>query len=1161
MYDQHARQLIESLPDLPDIDRTECRRALSSAYFYVVRARLAIDQDRIIDSNLIETQNLLRSMADALESTAVFDRLHGKELPVDIESACAFVAAESLSLLAKLSPTGEIDSNQDFLLQEVNYTLVEAALLYMIGGYDVNAASIIRELIIPDVQLEGTESMRTERLANSAHVLQRISSLCLGQVHRPRIPSAPAIIDNNANAIDYDDVMNEVSTRFYARIGLALDNYLDWLGGYDEDGLTKSISALETIRSAAVIERYPGYTGFAEIYHLASLLLTTIDRTRNRSLVYKTPPPDGEDEQFTQVYTDYIRSRARGDESTRGRPFLWPSSASYVEECLPGPHTSAVISMPTGSGKSFIAELAITQALGSGWVLYIAPTNALTHQIQRDLTNALKPLGQYTIRSFVGREEYTSLSGEQITSVSQNFVAVMTPEKCALNLRLYPEQFENCVLCVFDECHLLGDQQRGMTADMLIAQLAVISPSIRFVLMSAMVSNSDELAEWLANIHETESIPLRVEWRPSRTLRGLLVVDEDELRANIEKAETELAQLPEHRVNLNFETPLALVAGLSGPWTNQGADDYRIAQLPVNFEVRASRRAPKLNFDSWKNTSSRRLAESFARSGIPAICFLLTSRHHVFSSADAVSEQVPGALADDELFPDGIEALLQLADAELGLPTILRALLRRGVAVHSSALLPSEHAASERMFIQGKAPLMFATATLAQGLNLPAIAVVIAGTSMGDPRTSDAQTSAGMSRVNSLILNGFGRAGRPGFSNQGIAVLVSDDPFSARVISDLDPSPALDAYPVLQEPDAAIQVTSPIDNFLDVLLVKQTNLNDFTQKQLELTSLLAEYDEAEERAGKILSRTFAAYQRAKLTPVITSSQIQERISTLKEEFFRDPAIPDWINSVAMKAGVTYTRALFMWTAYQQRGFVSEEDGTGLEVLDWLAIFFEIMSLLPPKQIASYLPGDERRTTTILTRLRDNIASLKDVNSMPWSAPVDWTALWQELMELVAMYMSGESYASIAEVYLSRSPDEVSNKRSTGSHPIPAVMKFLRDVVDNLAIDAGVFLAIHEQVIHKEGQDPVSLPEKLAALPLCVRNGCDSLGSLAWYRFGYRQRVCAHSLEAEFPVPEELTGDEERMAWVRQARRDWISGSIVAINQPLLAYARTAIIEG
>ncbi|TKI91583.1 hypothetical protein FC695_32590, partial [Bacillus cereus] len=69
--------------------------------------------------------------------------------------------------------------------------------------------------------------------------------------------------------------------------------------------------------------------------------------------------------------------------------------------------------------------------------------------------------------------------------------------------------------------------------------------------------------------------------------------------------------------------------------------------------------------------------------------------------------------------------------------TVLWDYLSRGIAVHSSAMLQVEQAASEYMFSNGQARLMFATGTLAQGLNLPAVAVVIAGMKMGDPRETD----------------------------------------------------------------------------------------------------------------------------------------------------------------------------------------------------------------------------------------------------------------------------------------------------------------------------------------------------------------------------------------------------------------------------------------
>ena len=69
---------------------------------------------------------------------------------------------------------------------------------------------------------------------------------------------------------------------------------------------------------------------------------------------------------------------------------------------------------------------------------------------------------------------------------------------------------------------------------------------------------------------------------------------------------------------------------------------------------------------------------------------------------------------------------------------------------------------------------MFATGTLAQGLNLPAISVIIAGSRIGDPRGQDRREV--QRRKFSQLLNAAGRAGRAGFANQGIVVAIPDKP-------------------------------------------------------------------------------------------------------------------------------------------------------------------------------------------------------------------------------------------------------------------------------------------------------------------------------------------------------------------------------------------------
>ena len=1158
MYDDYARQLINLIPDLPDIDRDECRRALSILYFYVVRSRLNIPTDEEGEEDLETARTLIRRMADTLESIAVFDRLYGEPHPVDSEIACAFVAAESIGLLSLSYDQTENNAISDPLIVEANYAALESGLLYMIGGYDSNAATITGSIDITESSDDDLELISKARKNNAIYALSRILSLCRSDIRQPNGYS-PHNLSNQGIPSDYDTLLSEIRARLYHKLGSSVESYLKWLGGIENSGLESALTALTSLRQASVASGYPGYSPFSDIFHLSNLLIATIQKTSERSLMRLTQtPPTNANGELAQKFNDYIKHRAQGDDKTKGHPFLWPSALQYVTECLPGLGKDSVVSMPTGSGKSFLAELAIVNALSSGWVLYLTPTNALAHQVRRDLSNALFPFQSLvSIRAFVGNEEYTTLTEEQVNIEQMNFIAVMTPEKCALALRLYPEQFSNCSLCIFDECHLLQDLHRGVTVDILIAQLSIFAPRVRFLLMSAMVSNADELAEWLRGLHDRESIAITLKWRPSRTMRSLLVLNKDSLETNFEEAKTALSQLPPYRKKEKFPVELALIAGLSGPWSNEGSTDYRITRLPISFTAIASRGDTRPGFESWKNTASRSIAERFALANMPVICFMLTSKHHAFSSAEKSMELMPLAIPEEEQFPSLVEAWLSIADYELGVQTIIRRLLRHGVTVHTSALLNVEHSASEWMFINRKANLMFATGTLAQGLNLPAVAVIIAGTSMGDPRDLDLETPEGISRINAFILNGFGRAGRPGFSNQGIAVLVSDNPYSAEISRNLDPVAALERYPVLGESDAAIEVHSPVEKFLDDLISGEIDSERASKSELVLTSLLAESQDS----GNVLSRTLAAYHKREIFTPQAIENAKNQISRLKEEFLQQPNVPDWMNIAAMKAGVEFFRAWRMWSAYMQRGLVSPENEEGKDICDWLQIFIEVMSQLPPRRITQYLPGSAVKRSTVLTMMRDIISTSMDVDTIPWEIPEEWSSLWNELMMPVQQYMKGESYASIAKDYLGLSQeDQITESRSRGNDPIPAVLNFVRDIVDMLAIDAGCFLAIQELVMHGGNNGATLLPETLQALPLCIRNGCDSLGSLSWYRFGYRQRFCAHALERAFPVPSNLEDDSARAAWVRNTRRDWLSGRLLVVEEPILDYAKTVLQE-
>jgi hypothetical protein len=977
----------------------------------------------------------------------------------------------------------------------------------------------------------------------------------------------------------YEELIVEVRLRCYESLGKATDAYLRWLSGQDPLGLQTAVDILVNIQSATLVERSAEYGVFSDLYHLASLMRVAFDRTSSRSVLHSVPPPVGADEQWAARFQAYLAARVGGTQRHPGRPFLWPSAQQFIRTCLPGPRGDSVVAMRTGSGKSFVAELAIADALCRGSVLYLAPTNTLVHQVRGDLAKAFAPFKQIRVLAFIGSGEYSGILDDIFEEIGNDrFVAVMTPEKCSLALRLAPDAFRDLVLCVFDECHLLNDANRGITADVLMAQLFVSAPNMLFVLMSAMISNPEELASWLADARGSQAAVNVTKWRPSRTLRGLVAVNKPAAQANANAAVAALQEIRKtqpRRKQEKFPAELLLVAGMSGPWTLDGPDDYRVAALPIVAEGAAEIQAGRFRpiFEGWKNSVAKNLAESLARARVPVIAFILSSRHHAFSLASQIVVDLPGAPSDIGGLAAVVEAWLGISDAELGVPTALRALLNKGVAAHTSAMLQTEQAAAEWMFQHCHTSLMFARPTLAQGLNLPAVAVLVAGTSMGDPRESrESDQIAGVgTRADATILNSFGRAGRPGFANHGIAVLIGDKPSFAQPGEAFNATGALAQNRVLFQSDATLNVTSPIEAFLDRALVNADPFTTASEVELELTTLLAE-SAAEDDAGRVLRRTFAGYRRREVFTRDAAEQVRARIAGLKDNFLQQPGLPDWLNAAAMKAGVDMFRAWRMWDAYQQRGLIGFDEGKPLTVMQWLTVFIETMAKLPPRRVEAYMADDAavqprpavttRRgrvaRSTVLTRLRDSAANIRHVDTLPWDAPADWEEIWKQIGGLMAAYMSGHTYAQIASAFLNISLQDVGGERGTGQ-PIPGVFNLIRKVFEPLARDAGCFVALNEYSWSVNGETLSAAP--LQALPLCLRYGCNDMASLGWFRFGYRQRISAHALASSFPPPQEMT-EVELSKWIRSTMSRWVAGEIAVSDErrTLLDHARTVVLH-
>lgn len=1123
MYDEFAEDCLEQLPELDDTDWKECRRRLSRLYFALIQLRLNGSELGESEESIVKACDYLRRLANTMEQYLFNESEGHDEDGLKRMRSHAFIAAEAIDLWCSFTKAVQGDSN---LGVDMTYARIESALLYLASEYQVNAHCSVNE-VNDQLFLETYDN--DQRDSEVISYLQNvICALATGKLNN--IQDGPII--------NYEQYNSLVSARIAVMIRLAdiLKSYCKWLiGSVETDNSEEDLKQLSqklrpTTKAFTAVQ-------FSDLLHLCTLLIHVVRSSKPLSLFHQLPLPEMQEDRIVE-YKRYLASRATQ------RPFLWPSAKEYVDSAFPGPKADAIVVVPTGSGKSFLAELACSQAMQSGWVLYLAPTNALVNQVQRDLQSAFKSFAGIQILSFVGGQEYTSLAGEHLDSPPEMSVAVMTPEKCALAFRINPNIFENCRLCIVDEFHTINDDYRGITLDLCLAQILTLNPETRLLLMSAMVSNGNSVTEWLHNLRDGQEVPLiQIPWRPCRTLRSLLIVNQEKAEEAFSIARSKFGGLPDTTKFVKFDAPLGLLGGMCLQWKKEGnAEDYVSVPVPFAFESKAKRGTSGLlsggaKLESWKNTAGRQLSEQFYNSGFNVMCFILTSRHHVFSNAEKCE------LNSDIALDRHTEGLIGLANTELGVPSKVDELIHKGVGVHSSAMLDSEQAAVERSFKNKFIRLLFATPTLAQGLNLPADVVVVAGSSLGDPRLSNIR---GARSSEATILNAFGRAGRAMVANHGLAVLVSDAPFFGPLHESVGVDSVIDRYNLFSGTDRCVKVSSPIKSFVERMSPNEA-LDAYSSEELDL---VAQLGREREQNADVLSHTFGAYLAQRQQETLDIEASVGRVRDIGEYLVKKHDMPDWMPMATMKGGINLLTCWRLWCSLGHSiNNIDEFENTNIQ--SCLNLFVKVMERLPPKDIRKILPDKVRKMNTVLDRMLIQIG--QNEYAVEWEFPDDWTELWTELSSLVWMYMSGSTYAEIASIFLGVELGVVNGKRSRGQDHIPAIFSFVGKVLHHLSIYAGALLVILEEsdlLNDQLGEMPL--------LPLCIRNGCNSRDSLAWFRYGYRNRIAAHEFAQIYPIPMAIQDDSELKRWIKRQLTEWIREDASEAEAEALQSVRTIL---
>lgn len=438
--------------------------------------------------------------------------------------------------------------------------------------------------------------------------------------------------------------------------------------------------------------------------------------------------------------TNFVRelvNRGRGDRALFD--VLPPQRRTLAERGLLGSSRRAVVvSLPTSSGKTLIAQFRMLQALNQfedrkGWVAYLAPSRALVNQVTRQLRRDLGPLGLVVERVSPAME----VDGVEAGVLSESReearfrILVATPEKFDLMLRQGWEEKigRPLTLVVVDEAHTLQDKERGLRLELLLATINRECRDAQFLLLTPFISNAREVARWLGGAN-SDDISLGVDWQPNDRAIGIV-------------------------------SPVD-----AGP-KNGRSRDYQL-----NFEaIHTSRNTIAID-DAFPLGKDESLASTFSKAKDISILAAMAARklksrgpvivmHSRPSFVWKLAEKLKSERAN-EVSAD-VQFVQEYVAAEMGTQFPLVELLSHRIGVHHGGLPEEIRMLMEWLFEKGQLDVLAATTTIAQGVNFPVSGVVMAATHYPFGESMPAED----------FWNIAGRAGRVSQGQLGVIALVA----------------------------------------------------------------------------------------------------------------------------------------------------------------------------------------------------------------------------------------------------------------------------------------------------------------------------------------------------------------------------------------------------
>ncbi len=410
-----------------------------------------------------------------------------------------------------------------------------------------------------------------------------------------------------------------------------------------------------------------------------------------------------------------------------------------------------LVAAPTGAGKTIVGEFAVHLALREGRkCFYTAPIKALSNQKFHDLVDRY------------GADKVGLLTGDNTVN-GEAPVVVMTTEVLRNMLYAGSRTLEGLSYVVMDEVHYLADRFRGAVWEEVIIHLP---EHVAVVALSATVSNAEEFGEWLGEVRgdtrvvveEHRPVPLWQHVMAGQQLYDLFI-DDEQTKVNPELVR--LAREEERMVRMTREARRDGEYRAGGPRPGRGGRRPRGINVPLRYEM-----VERLNRDKL----------------LPAIAFIFSR----VGCAAAVEQCLAAGLRltsnEERLIIRGVveHRCADLPREDLDVLGYLEFLdgLERGFASHHAGMLPTFKETVEELFQQGLVKMVFATETLALGINMPARTVVLEKLVKWNGETHADVTPGEYTQLT-------GRAGRRGIDVEGNAVVVWHQGFDPSALAGL----------------------------------------------------------------------------------------------------------------------------------------------------------------------------------------------------------------------------------------------------------------------------------------------------------------------------------------------------------------------------------------